>query len=483
MEAELVDKVTRAELLQFFSEEDTQKFLSSLEKKEIAKDETLENKGEPQKSVYIVEEGTLVKTKRDGRTTILGRGDITGLLHFFSHDPAAADIKAGEKGATVWTTTGEIFHELLKAHPTLSSSYIKFLNKKVRKSLNSISNLSSQSGTRIAFFDSKPYMKNVFTKVNKSKGYDYSFTWFEVKLNKDTAQFASGHEIVCIFVNDKADEETINVLNQVGVKMIALRCAGYNNVDLKAIEKNKISLTRVPAYSPYAVAEFAIALMLNLNRKVHKSYNRVRESNFELNNLVGFDMHSKTVGIFGTGKIGVCTANILLGFGCKIIAVDKYENDELKKKGVKYVKQEELLKESDIITLHAPLLESTKHWLNAETLKTVKKGVHIINTSRGPLIDTVALYDAIIDGRVGAAGLDVIEGEEKLFFENMESELVKDQTISKIVALPNVILTSHQAFLTEDALNAIAESTLSSIKEFVSGKKGDQLTNVVKQEY
>jgi len=367
----------------------------------------------------------------------------------------------------------------------LIKPYVTFLHRKVRKTLNAIGSVRSHmagGGAKIAFFDTKPYMKSVFVKVNEQKNYKFKFTWFEVRLSKQTAQLAAGHEIVCIFVNDKLDEEVAQTFAEMGVKMLALRCAGFDNIDLDALKKGKISVTRVPAYSPYAVAEFAVGHMLCLNRKFQKAYNRVRENNFELNNLVGFDMHGKTVGIFGTGKIGVCTANILLGFGCKLIAVDVYENKELIQKGVKYVTKDELLQQSDIITIHAPLLPSTKHWLDKEALTKVKKGVMIINTSRGPLVETAALLDALLDGRVGSVGLDVVEGETKVFFENHETEQIQDSTIARLIASPNVLLTSHQAFLTQEVLHAIAESTLASVKEFLDGKSGDDLTNAVKSD-
>jgi D-lactate dehydrogenase len=304
-----------------------------------------------------------------------------------------------------------------------------------------------------------------------------------VELTQETAVLASGHPVVCVFVNDTVNGQVLETLKSVGVEMIALRCAGYNNVDLKKLYDLGMSVTRVPAYSPFAVAEFAIGLMLTLNRKIHKSYHRIRDFNFSLNGLVGFDMRGKTVGVFGTGKIGYYTIEILLGFGCKVLAVDIYQNADLVKKGVKYVEKDELLAQSDIITLHAPLLPSTTHWLNASAFGKCKDGVIIVNTSRGPLIDTKALLDAVLSGKVGGAGLDVVEGEEHLFFENLEMKTISDNTIVSLIACHNVVITSHQAFLTKEALENIADSTLGSVLEFVGGKRGDKLTNVVKQEY
>jgi len=288
---------------------------------------------------------------------------------------------------------------------------------------------------------------------------------------------------VCIFVNDVLNAQVSEILHSIGVEMIALRCAGYDKVDVKKVHELQMSITRVPAYSPNAVAEFAVGLMLTLNRKFHRAYQRVRDFNFSLNGLVGFDMRGKTVGIFGTGKIGYCAAEILLGFGCKILALDVYQNEELKKKGIKYVEKDEFLANSDIITIHAPLLPSTKHWLDSASFSKCKKGVMIINTSRGPLVDTKALLDAILSGQVGSAGLDVVEGEENFFFENLEDHTISDNTIVRLIACHNVVLSSHQAFLTEEALENIADSTLNSVLEFVLGKRGDKLTNAVKEEY
>jgi len=284
-------------------------------------------------------------------------------------------------------------------------------------------------------------------------------------------------------VNDSLDEETIKRIAEGETKMIAMRCAGYDNVDLEAVKKYNLSITRVPAYSPYAVAEHAVGLMLTLNRKYHKAYARVHEFNFSLNGLVGFDMHGRTVGLLGTGQIGSCAANILLGFGCKVIAYDIREDPEMKKKGVEYVSKEELYKTSDIITVHLPLLKTTHHILNAEAFSQMKKGVMIINTSRGAIVDTKALLDAIIEGKVGAAGLDVYEGEKTYFFENKSGENIKDELLTRLVATNNVLVTSHMAFLTKEALNNIATSALDSIKEFSEGKTGSQLKNAVVQQY
>jgi len=284
-------------------------------------------------------------------------------------------------------------------------------------------------------------------------------------------------------VNDKVDAEVIDRLSAMQIGLVAMRCAGYDNVDLAACTKNKTSVTRVPAYSPYAVAEFAVTLMLTLNRKVHRAYAHVRDANFSLTGLVGFDMRGKTVGVLGTGKIGMCALDVLIGFGCKTLCYDVFQNDQVAKKGSKYVTLDELFAQCDIITIHVPLLPSTHHMINKESIAKMKDGVMLINTSRGPLIDNRALLEGVLSGKLGSVGLDVYEGESEYFFEDRSTTNIKDDILARLVSLHNVIVTGHQAFLTSDALEAIAESTLSSISEYVHGKRLNELTNAVKQEY
>jgi len=427
----------------------------------------------------------LKKKFNDHRKKSLNPGEVSGALHFFTQDPAPADLVVAKDGTEILRSTSQEFRAVLSANPDITNAYIAFLNRKVRKGMNVIAQVANpDSGkVRVAFFDAKPYMKEAFTKINKNTKYQFAITWLDVKLSQESAMLASGHQVVCVFVNDKVNAAVVDSLKSSGVELVALRCAGYDNVDLKKVIEAGLSITRVPAYSPYAVAEFAIGLMLTLNRKYHKACQRVKDFNFSLNGLVGFDMRGKTVGVFGTGKIGFFTIEILFGFGCKVLAVDLYQNEDLKKKGVKYVEKDELLSKSDIITIHAPLLDSTKHWLDGPALAKCKPGVMIVNTSRGPLIDTEALLEAILSGKVGSAGLDVLEGEDQFFFENMENESIKNNTLVRLIACHNVVITSHQAFLTQEALENIADSTLSSVAEFATGKRGDKLTNTVKQEY
>jgi len=304
------------------------------------------------------------------------------------------------------------------------------------------------------------------------------------RLSYRTVREASGSDAICIFVNDRADIKVIEELAQMNVKLIALRCAGYNNVDLKACKALNIQVVRVPAYSPYAVAEHAMGLILTLNRKLHKAYNRTREGNFALQGLVGFDIHGKTVGVIGTGKIGVCLIDILVGFGCTVLCYDIYQSEAVKqKRNTKYVELDELLAKSDIISLHLPLLESTKHIINEGSINKMKKGVMLINTSRGTLIDTLALIAGLKSGQIGYAGLDVYEEEEAYFFEDHSAEVISDATLSRLLTFPNVVITGHQAFFTADALENIATTTIQNVDAFVAGKTGDQHPNNVRSEY
>ncbi|QBA64036.1 2-hydroxyacid dehydrogenase [Muriicola soli] len=327
---------------------------------------------------------------------------------------------------------------------------------------------------KVAVFSTKPYDQDYFERYTENE--DLSFTYFDSSLNRDTANLASGFGVVCVFVNDTVDKETIDLLAQHGVGLIALRCAGYNNVDLEAIKEKKIKLVRVPAYSPEAVAEHAVALILTLNRKTHKAYNRVREGNFSLNKLLGFNLHGKTVGVIGTGKIGATFCGIIKGFGCKIMAFDLYPSEELKKQGVQYGSLEEVFKQSDIISLHCPLNPDTKHIINKSSLALMKDGIMIINTSRGALINTSDIINGLADKKVGFLGIDVYEQEENLFFKDLSEMIIEDDLILRLISYPNVLITSHQAYFTREAMEEITQTTINNIKEYCSG---DSLTNEV----
>ena len=315
---------------------------------------------------------------------------------------------------------------------------------------------------KIAFFDTKNYDKEVFNKYNKE--YKYDITYFESKLNSETAPLTKGFDVVCIFVNDKADAKTLKILEENGVKVLALRCAGFNNVAIE--EKGILKIVRVPQYSPYAVAEHAVGLLLSINRKLYKSYQRTRKYNFSLDGLLGFDIHGKTVGVIGTGRIGKAFINIMKGFGTKIIAYDTYQDEKFRQEvGFEYVDLDTLYKESDIISLHCPLLKDTEKMINKESIAKMKKGVIIINCSRGKLINTNDLVQKLSEGKIGGVGLDVYEDEEEFFLRDMSNSYIRDKNLSILLSMPNVFITSHQAFFTKEALNKIASDTLENIKK------------------
>ena len=314
---------------------------------------------------------------------------------------------------------------------------------------------------KIVFFSAQPYDKEIFNRFNIDLS---ELVFVESALDIDSVELANGANAICVFVNDKVNAAVIEKLASKSIKMIALRCAGFNNVDLEAAKSNGIRVCRVPAYSPEAVAEHAIAMILTLNRKTHKAYNRVREQNFSLNGLLGYNLHGKTVGVIGTGNIGKAFSRIMLGFGCRVLAFDLIANKDLEAIGVEYQPLMEVLK-ADIISLHCPLNEQTKHIMNASTLRLMKKGAVLINTSRGGLIDTKAVISALKTAQIGALGIDVYEQEEKLFFRDLSTDIIQDDMIQRLMSFPNVLITAHQAFFTEEALSEIATITLQNINQ------------------
>ena len=317
---------------------------------------------------------------------------------------------------------------------------------------------------KVAFFDAKPYDKPSFEKYGAEK--EIKFKYFETKLNEDTAELAHGFDAVCAFVNDTINSAVIDKLCEMNVQVIALRCAGFNNVDMKYAH-GKIHVLRVPAYSPYAVAEHTMAMLLTSIRRIHKAYIRTKDFNFSLNGMTGFDLHGKTVGVIGTGRIGRVFIDICRGFGMNILAYDKYPAEGLDNGDtIRYVGLNELLAHSDIISLHCPLTDETEHIIDEESINKCKTGVVIINTSRGALVDAEALLNAIKSRKVGAAWLDVYEEESDLFFEDYSGHIVEDDTLARLISMPNVIVTSHQAFLTEEALSNIAETTINNLVGF-----------------
>lgn len=320
---------------------------------------------------------------------------------------------------------------------------------------------------KIAFFSTQPYDRDHFSDVEAN----HTFEFFETRLRPQTVNLANGFDGVCAFVNDRINADTLKLLSEANVKLVALRCAGFNNVDLRAAREYKVRIMRVPAYSPEAVAEHALALIMTLARKTHKAYNRVRDGNFSLVNLNGFIIFRKTVGVIGTGQIGKAFCRIMLGMGAKVIAYDKYPSDELEKMGVVYKSLNEVFKESNILSLHCPLTPETHHLINKDSLTQIRDGAMLINTSRGKLVDTSAVIDALKEKRLGSLGIDVYEEEEKLFFRDLSEKIIRDDQISRLMLFPNVLVTAHQGFFTRESLEQITHTTLKNIDDFIAGKE------------
>ncbi len=329
---------------------------------------------------------------------------------------------------------------------------------------------------KIAFFDTHSYDKKSFVEANKAFNYEIDFR--DYKLNENTALTAQGYDVVCVFVNDVVNAEVIKTFAGCGVKLIALRCAGFNNVDLKAAAAAGIKVVRVPAYSPYAVAEHGVALLMSLTRHIPQAYLRTKTANFNIEGLTGRDLYGLTAGILGTGKIGRIMADILMGFGMKIIAYDPFPNEQwAKEKNIEYVGLDEIFRRSDVLSLHCPLTEETKHIVNHDRMKMMKHDAVIINTGRGALIDSKALVHALKHGHIGGIGMDVYEEESKYFFSDWSTDIMTDDTLARLLTFPNVIITGHQAFLTTNALKNLAETTLENVKAFAAGS---ELVNEVK---
>lgn len=317
---------------------------------------------------------------------------------------------------------------------------------------------------KIAIFSTKYYEREYMDSHNAAGR--HRLTYFETPLNEQTVSMATGFEAVCIQLSDKLNAKVIAQLSKMGIRLIDLRSAGYDNVDIEAAANNNIKVMRVPAYSPQAIAEHATAMILTLNRKTHKAYNRVRENNFSLQGLMGFNLHGKTVGVIGTGKIGTAFCNIMLGFGCKVLAHDLVQSKTLEQKGVKYVSFEKLLAISDIISIHCPLNQKTKHLFNVLAFSKIKKGMMLINTGRGAIINTKDVIDALKAGQIGYLGIDVYEGEENIFFRDLSDSIICDDQIERLMSFNNVLITPHQAFFTQEALSEIARTTISNFDSF-----------------
>jgi len=324
---------------------------------------------------------------------------------------------------------------------------------------------------KVAVFSTKKWVSDSFELTNKK--FKYDITFYESRLWKKSTPLTKGADVVCAFVNDEISAEVLVDLKANGVRLVAMRAAGYNNVDVSAARDLGIGVVRVPAYSPFATAEYAVGLLMTLNRKYHKAYSRVRDGNFSLDGLLGFDVNGKTVGVIGTGKIGQIFARIMQGFNCMVLAYDKFPNKALETDTFKYVELDELYKQADIISLHCPLTYETYHMINEMAIMSMKPGVTILNTSRGKLVDTTAVIEGLKNGRVGRLGLDVYEEEEKLFFEDLSSTVIQDDKFVRLQTFPNVLISSHQAFFTEEAIINIAQTTLHNIKEYLETGKSD----------
>ncbi len=486
--AETFTLSTRLRKVSFFSDLDNETVSlleASMSPLDFAPGEYLCREGEKGDRLFILERGELAVEKVGSagqRLEIarLGPGDVAGASSLFTRGRRSASLRA-ETACRAWVLDHPTFLKLLESHAVLARAVLSNLSVQLSRGGNFTAQLLSHDldkRYRIAFFDTKSYTRTIFEERNQDR---FAISYLEPRLTLDTVPLARGAKAVCVFVNDTLDEKVVEELHGIGVELIVLRCAGYNNVDLKACETHRIAVLRVPAYSPHAVAEHAAALMMTLNRKVHRANNRVREGNFSLDGLVGFDVYGKTAGIIGAGKIGRCLIDILHGFGCRILVYDAYPDNALaSRERVRYVELDELFRGSDIISLHAPLLPETRHMIDKEAISKMKPGVMLINTSRGALIDTKALLAGLKDGKIGYAGLDVYEEESGYFFEDCSDRVMTDDLLARLTTFNNVIVTSHQAFLTREALTNIADTTLDNVRELIDKGLGGDLTNRVR---
>lgn len=476
----LEDLLKKIEVFSSLNSEGMNALKSAMKPLELKDGDVLCEEGVPGHSMYLVESGELsvIKHGKDRapvEITRLKPGEVAGIMSLVGHETRSATLKAA--GAVrLWEISHDDFQALLDRNPGIARSMLRVLSTYLREEIEVVAQLRTRdidSRLKIAFFDSKPYTEETFVEKNGEK---YALRFYESRLSLDTVSLAEGFKVVCAFVNDTIDEPVVRRLAAMGVEMVAMRCAGYNNVNLKLCKELGISVANVPAYSPHAVAEHAAALMLTLNRKVHRAHNRVREGNFSLNGLVGFDMFGRTVGVIGAGKIGQCLVDIMVGFGCEVLVYDRFPKEYASPR-VRNASLDELFARSDIISLHAPLFPETYHIISAKSIAQMKKGVMIINTSRGGLVDAHALIDGLVSGQVGSAGLDVYEEEKDYFFEDTSDMVMKDETLARLTTFNNVIVTGHMAFLTREALLNIAHVTLSNIGEFEGGKRGAAMTN------
>lgn len=451
----------------------------------LAVGEAAFNEGDPSPWAFVLHSGALQASAADeaGRDTplrVLRTGDVGGLTLLDREDGRSTTMRALEPSVLV-TVPKAPLRAALEGDSAFATALLGYFGRHLRARTRQIAGMVSHARggqpQQIAFFDCKPYERKAFERRLTP---ELGVHWINARLDIDTAALADGQPIVCAFVNDTLDDAVLTRLAAGGTRHIAMRCAGYNNVDLASAARNGLSVTRVPAYSPHAVAEHAVALLLTLNRKTHRAHARVREGNFSLVGLEGFDLHGRTAGIVGLGKIGRCLAEILRGFGMRVLAMDSYRDEAFAERtGLRYVELDELLAASDVVSLHAPLMPATYHLINADSIARMKRGAVLINTSRGGLVDARALIDALKTGHIAAAGLDVYEEESEYFFQDRSDRPIDDDTLARLISFPNVLITSHQAFLTEDALDNIAETTLANCRQWLEGRRGAELSNAL----
>lgn len=482
---EIKDILRHAELFEKVGEATLEAVARVAQRRSIPEGELVFREGDPGDYVFVIESGAVEVTKLvDAGVEVplreLGPGEVGGLTSMSVEKRRSATLRAREDSRLV-TLAKRDFLDLLARHVELTQGLIMHLSAKVRGKTRQIATLrgvrEADPGPRVAFFDAKAYDRHSFDP-RVPEGLELHY--FEPRLGPSTATLARGFPVVCAFVNDNLSAPVIEQLAASGVELIALRCAGYNNVDLEAARQHGVAVVRVPAYSPSAIAEHTVALILALNRKVHRAHSRVREGNFSLGGLVGFDLRGRTAGLVGFGRIGQCLARILRGFGMTVLAQDAFPNEQAASElGVSLVSLDELLERAHIVSLHAPLTAETYHLVNAARLARMRHGVMLINTSRGGLVDSTALIHALKTGQVGAAGLDVYEEESDYFFEDHSDEVITDDLLARLMTFNNVLITSHQGFLTEEALGNIAETTLANIAAYLDGKRSTDLPNAV----
>lgn len=446
--------------------------------------ERLCNEGEHGDKMFIIETGevAVLKATEEGdqvEINTMTSGDIAGEMGLFGQKTRTATLETKSE-SKVWTLDYCDFDDLVEKNGAIAKGMLSYVSSKLNRETSILAKLMArdlEKGLRVAFFHTSPYRNALYKEKNK---FNYAMHFFTPRLDIDTVTLATGFPVIVVSANDDVSEPVVNELHEVGVEMIALRCAGFNNVDLEACQRLGISVARVPAYSPYSVAEHAVALMMALNRRIHRADSRVREGNFSLDGLVGFDMHGRTVGVVGTGKIGSVLLGILHGFGCNLLAYNRSEKPELVEQlGVKFVDLDTLFRESDIISLNAPLTPETRHLINAQAIEKMKTGVMLINTARGALVDTEALIDGLKSGKIGYAGLDVYEEEADYFYKDFSDSVITDDLLARLTTFNNVMVTSHQGSLTDVAQSNMADTTLANIREFELGKRGSELTNAV----